>query len=96
MPACLMAGNSTGVRIMMVGVTSMEVPTSSTSRQMTSIRTVGCAMKGVRMLVTMAGMLATVMTQEDTMAAAARNMMTEEDFAAEIRQSSTSRGFSSR
>ena len=29
---------------------------------------------------TMAGMLATVMTQEDTMAAAARNMMTEEDF----------------
>ena len=74
----------------------MEVPTSRTMPQVTSMSRVGCSMKGARMLVTMAGTLATVIIQEDTMAAAARNMMMEEDLAAETRHSMSMESFSSR
>ncbi len=87
MPAVLIAGKRTGVRIIMVGVTSMEVPTSSTSRQMTSISSVGLERNGESSVVTVAGIFATVIIHEDTIAAAARNIIMDEDFAAETRQS---------
>jgi len=42
---------------------------------------------GARIPVTIAGTFATVIIQDETIAAAAKNMITEEDFAAETRQS---------
>ena len=86
-PAAVTAGNKTGVRIIMVGVTSMDVPTRRTITQMISINKIGCAINGARIPVTIDGIFATVISQEETIAAAARNIMTEEDFAAETRQS---------
>ena len=71
----------------MVGVTSMDVPTKSTIRQIININAVGCSINGARIPVTIDGTFATVIIQDDTMAAAARNMITDEDFAAETRQS---------
>ena len=86
-PAAFTAGSNTGVRIIMVGVTSMEVPTKSTIRQIININAVGCSINGARIPVTIDGTFATVIIQDDTMAAAARNMITDEDFAAETRHS---------
>ena len=74
-PAAFTAGSNTGVRIIMVGVTSMEVPTRSTIRQIISINATGCSINGAKIPVTMDGTFATVIIQEDTIAAAARNMI---------------------
>ena len=86
-PAAFTAGSNTGVRIIIVGVTSMDVPTRSTIRQIININAVGCSINGARIPVTIDGTFATVIIQEDTIAAAARNMITEDDFAAETRHS---------
>ena len=46
MPACLMMGIRTGVRIRMVGVRSSAVPTTKTSTMMTAISSIGRSISG--------------------------------------------------
>ena len=95
MPAALTAGSRTGVNIIIVGVTSIDVPTSRTIPAITNIRRVGWAINGARIPVTIDGIFPTVISQEDTMAAAARNIITEEDLAADTKQSISMDNFSS-
>jgi hypothetical protein len=76
MPAALTTGISTGVRIRMVGVMSMAVPTMTTSSMIMSIISIWLSMKGLSSLMTSPGMSAMAMSQAETSAAATRNMTT--------------------
>ena len=76
MPALSTSGINTGVRISTVGVKSSAVPTTITSAIMMTISSILLPMKGSIILATSVGMLATVISQALTMAAATRNMTT--------------------
>ena len=77
MPAALTMGINTGVKIRMVGVMSIAVPTIMHSSMMAAINNVGLPNKGSSKLTTCAGKLATVINQADTIAAATKNMITD-------------------
>ncbi len=76
MPAAATTGMSTGVRIRMVGVMSMAVPTTITSTMMASISRILLSITGWSSAMTLEGRSATVMSQALTMAAAMRNITT--------------------
>src|SRR5712691_11646500 len=82
MPAALTTGISTGVRMRIVGVMSIAVPTAITSTMIAIISSVWLPMKGWSSAIICWGIWATVMSQDETSAAATRNMMTAVIFAA--------------
>ncbi len=77
MPALSTTGISTGVRISTVGVKSSAVPTITTMTIITAISRILLSMKGLSMFATSVGMLATVISQALTIAAATRNITIE-------------------
>src|SRR4051794_18331973 len=74
MPAVLMIGIRMGVRIRIVGVMSSAVPTITTTTMMANINNVLLPMKGFSKSTTWAEISDTVISQDDTRAAATRNM----------------------
>jgi hypothetical protein len=74
MPAAFTMGMSTGVRIRMVGVMSIAVPTTITSSMIAIISRIWLPMKGCSRPTTFEGRSATVMSHALTMAAAIRNI----------------------
>src|SRR5207245_11303812 len=96
MPAALTTGISTGVRIRMVGVMSIAVPTAITSTMIAIISSIGLPMKGWSSAIISCGICATVMSQDETSAAATRNMMIEVILAALTNTPKICEGFSSR
>ena len=76
MPALSTTGMRTGVRIKTVGVKSSAVPTITIRTIMTNINRILLSMKGDNILATSVGILATVINQALTMAAATRNITT--------------------
>src|SRR4051812_49240966 len=96
MPAALTTGISTGVRIRMVGVMSIAVPTTITSTMMATISSVLLSITGRRSSTTLLGMSATVMSQAETIAAATRNMITAVVLAAATNTPYSCENFSSR
>src|SRR5437879_11212295 len=75
MPAALTTGISTGVRIRMVGVMSIAVPTAITSTMIAIISSIWLPTKGPSSAIICQGIWATVTSQDETNAAATRNMM---------------------
>src|SRR4030095_6044041 len=76
MPAAFTIGISTGVRIRMVGVMSIAVPTIITSTMIAISSSVWLPMKGCSSAIILLGRSATVISQAETIAAATRNMIT--------------------
>src|SRR5947207_15270724 len=74
MPAASTTGISTGVRIRIVGVMSIAVPTIITSTMIITISMMGLPRNGSSMPTTLPGRSATVMSHAETMAAATRNI----------------------
>ncbi|MNI60443.1 hypothetical protein D3C73_1156590 [compost metagenome] len=89
-------GISTGVRIKMVGVMSMAVPTTMTSTMMAAISRILLSMNGCSISTMLAGSSATVISQALTMAAAIRNMTIALVFAAPTNTAYNWLSFSSR
>src|SRR5205085_9386839 len=73
-PAVLMIGIRIGVRIRIVGVISSAVPTITTTTMIANINSVLLPMKGLSKSTTCAEISETVISQDDTNAAATRNM----------------------
>src|SRR5882724_3088701 len=74
MPAVLMMGIRIGVRMRIVGVISSAVPTITTTTMIANIRTVLLPMKGFSRSTTWFEISDTVISQDDTSAAATRNI----------------------
>src|SRR5436305_12973401 len=74
MPAVLMIGIRIGVRMSIVGVMSSAVPTMTTTTMIANISSVLLPMKGFRRSTTWVEISDTVISQDDTSAAATTNM----------------------
>src|SRR5436305_13990052 len=74
MPAVLMIGIRIGVRMRIVGVMSSAVPTITTTTMMANINSVLLPMNGLSRSTTWVEISETVISQDDTSAAATRNM----------------------
>ena len=79
-----------------MGVASIAVPTSSTSRLIANISMILLFISGASMSASCAGMLATAISHEEIMAVAARNMTTLVTLAAETSTSVIRENFNSR
>ena len=87
MPAFLMIGIRIGVRIRIVGVMSSAVPTITTRTMIANISSVLLPMKGFSRSTTWLAISDTVISQDDTSAAATRNITTLVVSAAETKTS---------
>src|SRR3954471_9779 len=96
MRAVLMIGIRIGVRIRMVGVMSSAVPTITTTTMIANISSVLLPMKGCSRLTICADISETVISQDDTSAAATRNITMLVVTAAETKMSYSCENFSSR
>src|SRR3954467_4246328 len=96
MPAVLMIGIRIGVRMRMVGVISSAVPTITTTIMIANIRSVLLPMKGFSKSTTWVEISDTVISQDDTSAAATRNITMLVVSAAETNTSYSCENFSSR
>src|SRR3954452_15144921 len=74
MPAVLMIGIRIGARMRIVGVMSSAVPTITTTPMMANINSVLLPMKGFSRSTTWVAISETVINQDDTSAAATRNI----------------------
>ena len=95
MPAALTTGISTGVKIRIVGVMSIAVPTAITSTMMAISSSVWLPMNGCSSAIALLGMSATVISHADTIAPATRNITIAVVVAELTKTAYTSRGFSS-
>ncbi|MCY1279579.1 hypothetical protein D9M70_283400 [compost metagenome] len=96
MPASLITGMNTGVRISTIGIRSMVVPISRTISMITTSSSCGRSVSGSSRSLTIIGSSAMVISQEDTSAAATRNITIELVLPASRNTLNSSRGFSSR
>ena len=96
MPAVLMIGIRIGVRIRIVGVMSSAVPTITTMNMIANISSVWLPMKGFRRSTIWVEISDTVISQDDTSAAATRNITMLVVSAAETNTPYSSDHFSSR
>src|ERR1700710_1697039 len=95
-PAVLMIGIRIGVRIRIVGVMSSAVPTMTTMIMIANIKSVLLPMKGFSRSTIWAEISDTVISQDDTSAAATRNITMLVVSAAETNTSYSCENFSSR
>src|SRR3954462_101746 len=96
MPAVLMIGIRIGVRIRIVGVMSSAVPTMTTMIMIANINSVLLPMKGFNRSTICAEISDTVISHDDTSAAATRNITMLVVSAAETKTSYSCENFSSR
>src|SRR5258708_36600837 len=96
MPAVLMIGIRIGVRIRIVGVMSSAVPTMTTMIMIANINRVLLPMKGCSRATICVEISETVISQDDTSAAATRNITMLVVSAAETKTSYSWESFSSR
>src|SRR5436305_9048659 len=96
MPAVLTIGIRIGVRMRIVGVMSSAVPTMTTMTMIANIRRVLLPMKGLSRSTIWAEISDTVISQDDTSAAATRNITMLVVSAAETKTSYNCENFSSR
>ncbi|MCY1550808.1 hypothetical protein D9M68_870870 [compost metagenome] len=87
---------NTGVRISTMGIRSMHMPTSRTISMITTSSSCGRSTRGASRSLTSSGSSAMVISQDDTSAAATRNITTELVLPASRNTLNRSRGFSSR
>ncbi|MNE89083.1 hypothetical protein D3C80_1864640 [compost metagenome] len=79
-----------------MGIRSMAVPTASTTSMMVSSRSWGCSTSGSSRSLTIIGSSAMVISQDDTRAAATKNMITALVLPASRNTLNKSLGFNSR